>query len=553
MSGRPSLEAVLGAVSQALRADRVEQAMDIAAAALARGIEHALLLHLAAERRMGEGRHAEALPLLERARALAPADIRVLNALGQTLIVLGRPEQAIDVLDAAIAISPDWPAARFSRGQAREACGELEAALPDYEAAARQPNYPEPLAAMASIAARLGRRGEARAWAERALALAPHYWAPRMALAAADLGDRDFAGAEARIRPLLDATDLAHANQGGAWKMLGDALDGQGRVDEAYDAYAQGNALLRRGFLERSGDRAGFALAEARRLTGWFAAAPPEPWRRRAGEDREGARTVARHVFLVGFPRSGTTLLEQVLASHPEIVGIEERPTLVDPVDRALFDLDGLSRLPAAEADRLRAIYWERARAMAAGDITGKVLVDKLPLNTLKLPLIAKLFPDARILFAVRDPRDVVLSCFRQRFLVNTAMFEFLTLDGAARYYDAVMTLAGALRRTLPLAVREQRYEDLVTDFDQTVSDTLAFIGLDWSPQVRDFAAASRARLVNTPSAKQVARGLYAEGMGRWPPYAHRMGEALAILEPWVERFGYAPTAAVLDRAPVTQ
>ena len=541
------LDTVLGAVARALGAGEVGRAVAMAEAALARGMEHPLMLHLSADRLMGEGRHAEALPRLERARALAPADANVLNALGQALIVLGRPDQAREVLDAALEARPDFPAALFSRGQALEAMGELEAAQADYEAAARRPDYPEPMAALASIAARLGRRDEARAWAEKALALAPGYWAPALALASVEVGEGDFAGAEARLRGLIEDASLSATNRGGVWKLLGDAVGGQGRIDEAFDAYEKGNDLLGQAYLARSGDRAGFALAEARRLAGHFASAAPEAWSG-AGEDREGAALVRGHAFLVGYPRSGTTLLEQVLASHPEVVGLEERPTLVDPIDRALADPARLARMAEGEADGLRKVYWERVRAMAPADPAGRVVIDKLPLNTLKLPLIAKLFPQARILFAVRDPRDVVLSCFRQRFLVNTAMYELLTLEGAARYYDAVMGLADLYRAALPLELHTHRYEDLVADFDATAAGALDFLGLDWRPQLRDFAAASRARLVNTPSAKQVARGLYTQGVGQWPAYAHRMGAALDILAPWVERWGYPATAAILER-----
>ena len=544
-ASQPDLPTVLGAVAGALRLNEVGRAMAMAETALSRGLEHPLLLHLMADREMGEGRHDAALPLLERARALAPDDVNILVALGQVLIVLAKAEPARAVLDEALRLRPGFAAALFSRGQALEALGELEAALKDYQAAARQPNYPEPLSAMASIAARLGRRDEARTWARAALELAPGYWAPRMALATADLGDGDFAGAEAAVRPLLEDPNLAPTNRGGAWKLLADALHGQGRTDEAFEAYSRGNTLLGEAWVARSGDRAGFALGEARRIKTHLDAADRAPWEEPAGEDRASPARV--HVFLVGFPRSGTTLLEQVLATHPDVVGIEERPTLTDPVDRPLRDLDRLARLGAAEADGLRRTYWSRAAKMAAGEIAGKVLIDKLPLNTLKLPLIAKLFPKARILFAVRDPRDVVLSCFRQRFLINTAMYELLTLEGASRYYAAVMALAETCRAKLPLRVHENRYEDLVTAFDPTVAAALEFLGLEWIPQVRDFAAASRTRLVNTPSAKQVARGLYLQGMGQWPAYAGSMGPALQILEPWVGRWGYPPTAAVLD------
>ena len=163
-----------------------------------------------------------------------------------------------------------------------------------------------------------------------------------------------------------------------------------------------------------------------------------------------------------------------------------------------------------------------------------------MPLHTPALPLVAKLFPQARILFALRDPRDVVFSCFRRRFRMNAAMFEFLTLDGAARYYDAVMGLAAIYREKLPLTIHEVRHEALVADFEGEARRTLAFLGAPWDPVVKNFAAQVRGT-PRTPSAPQVARGLNANGLGQWRRYRAELAPVEAILSLWVERFGYEP------------
>jgi hypothetical protein len=161
-----------------------------------------------------------------------------------------------------------------------------------------------------------------------------------------------------------------------------------------------------------------------------------------------------------------------------------------------------------------------------------------MPLHTPALPLIAKLFPDARILFALRDPRDVVFSCFRRRFRINAAMFELLTLDGAAAYYDAVMGLAMIYRDKLPLKIHEVRHEALVAGFEGEARRVLAFLGAPWDPAVRDFAAQVRGT-PRTPSAPQVARGLNADGVGQWRRYRTQLAPVGAILNPWAVRLGY--------------
>src|SRR5690349_17488151 len=128
-----------------------------------------------------------------------------------------------------------------------------------------------------------------------------------------------------------------------------------------------------------------------------------------------------------------------------------------------------------------------------------------MPLSSGLLPVVAKLFPDARVLFARRDPRDVVLSCFRRRFGMNASMYELPTLEGAASYYDAVMRLSEVYRGILPLPQHLVRYESLVEDFEGTARAACAFLGLEWSKEMLDFAAKARSRGISTPSAAQVA------------------------------------------------
>ncbi len=168
-------------------------------------------------------------------------------------------------------------------------------------------------------------------------------------------------------------------------------------------------------------------------------------------------------------------------------------------------------------------------------------MVDQSPLNTLHLPIIAKLFPEARVVFAVRDPRDTVLGCFRQRFVVNVYLYEFLSLEGSARFYDLTMRLAEMYREALPLRFLDVRNEDVVADFDGRTRALCDYLGLEWEEGLRNFSRGARERRISTPSALQVARGLNADGIGRWRSYAKEMEPVLSLLQPWVERFGYQP------------
>jgi hypothetical protein len=245
-------------------------------------------------------------------------------------------------------------------------------------------------------------------------------------------------------------------------------------------------------------------------------------------------------VFVVGFPRSGTTLLGQVLQSHGGVVTLDERETLAEAGGDFLRP-GGLAKLWAAGDDVLaahRQLYWRRV-AEAGVDPAGKLFVDKLPMNTLGLPLVARLFPAAKVVFVRRDPRDVVLSAFRRQFALNAATWELLTLPGAARFYDAVMRLFELYAERLDLDLRIQRYEALTTDFDGEVRALADFLGIDWPLAAGDFAAASRAGRIATPSAAQIARGLYTEGAGQWRSYRDALAPVLPTLAPWVAEFGY--------------
>jgi hypothetical protein len=149
------------------------------------------------------------------------------------------------------------------------------------------------------------------------------------------------------------------------------------------------------------------------------------------------------------------------------------------------------------------------------------------------------MFPDAKIIFAIRDPRDVVLSCFRRTFKMNPSMYEFTSMLGTANLYDAVMESGEIYLERLPLTVHRVRYEDVVADFEVAARSLCDFLEVEWSEQLKEFAHTRRS--IATPSSAQVARGLYEEGVGQWRHYAFAFEPVMPILRPWIDKFGYAP------------
>lgn len=515
---------------------------------MGRGSEHPLVARLVAEGLAEERRWQDAAALLHSATLTSPDDADVLTDFGRMLVRLSRPKEAMAAFDKAFAIAPDSYAAHLGAGSACMNLNDVAAARDHYGRAAEiEPHAGEPLSALAVIAIREGEPAGARALAEQALSVRPDLVRAQTVIAQAEMMEGFPTAAEARLKLVLGRGDLDDEQRADALGFLADALDLGDRPSEAFGIYSARNSILQRlharAMQSTVSER---RIDEARRLAAWFETAPSTPWRKPAGQQHgKRAPSIAGHVFLTGFPRSGTTLLETVLASHPSVVAMEESPVLTLVGGPFLADEDGLRRLEAldaAEADTCRERYWEGVEALFPAGLAGRVLVDKLALHTPELPVIAKLFPDAKVLFARRDPRDVVLSCFRRQFRMNAATYEFLTLEGAAAYYAQTMRLAEIYRSKLTLDIHDLRNEDIVADFEGEVRKTLRFIGLDWDPAIRSFPARARA-LSMTPSAPQVARGINAEGVGQWRRYRRQMAPVLAVLEPWVAQFGYEASA----------
>jgi tetratricopeptide (TPR) repeat protein len=261
-------------------------------------------------------------------------------------------------------------------------------------------------------------------------------------------------------------------------------------------------------------------------------------------------------VFLVGFPRSGTTLLDQILTSHPDIVVAEEKPAVDRMMQRLAEVTTGtptkygnfaeypscLKDITPAQIEELRAAFFAEHNAKIHGG--KKIFVDKLPLNILQAGLIRRVFPSAKFILALRHPCDSVLSCFMQNFQLNAAMVRFLDLEDSARFYDEAFTLWEHYTKTVDFDVHRIRYEDVVADFQPTVAALLKFLGVEWNDAVLEFDKTARERgRINTPSYHQVTQKIYTRASGRWLRYRAHLAPVLDILAPHALRHGYSMEA----------
>ena len=491
-----------------------------------------------------DGRFDPALALYRQAITLDSARFEAWAGIGATESAARRPEAALAAWEAAIARAPRHAPSLCAKAAVHRSMGQA--------AAARALNRAALAIDPACTAALLGEialdvdAGQVEAAAAR-LAAIPAVDRGRDVLWAAarvSLSLGRYAAAQAAVTDLLAIGGLTAGQRAEALVLLGEILGERGDTAAAFRAAVAGKQLWHRLYAERAAGRESEA-AKSLRLGRWWGAADAAAWSPAPRAAAADTATAARgHVFLVGFPRSGTTLLEQILAGHPHVVALEEAPTFAEHYAEFLAGDDGCARLAAltaTEADHWRARYWATVAAHGA-DARGRVFVDKAPAGTLYLPLVARLFPDAKILFAVRDPRDVVLSCLRNAFQMNAMTYGFTTLTGTAACYDAVMTMAAAYRRRLPLPLAEVRHEALVDDLPGEIARIVAFLDLAPDPAMADVAATAARRDVRTPSARQVREGVTPRGIGRWRTYAAELAPVLPPLARWVAAFGYPPS-----------
>ncbi|MCL1581248.1 sulfotransferase [Xanthomonas nasturtii] len=262
---------------------------------------------------------------------------------------------------------------------------------------------------------------------------------------------------------------------------------------------------------------------------------------------RKGERS-GDPTFLVGFPRSGTTLLERILDAHPGFAVLDERPALEEaiaslrsskPFAEPQLD-DWLAALSDDQISRARDFYY----AVAARYISIKPgLVDKYPLNLTRVPYISRIFPRAKYIFLLRDPHDCVLSCYMQAFGMRGGALSFATLEGSAETYVEVMSHWERHRALANANVYELRYEDLVKNMPAHVSALLDFLESEWDDVMANFQELARLRStrINTPSYAQVIEPINDRAIGRWENYRHHFSQrTLSLLAPWRRRYGYA-------------
>jgi tetratricopeptide (TPR) repeat protein len=460
----------------------------------------------------GRQRHYEkAESLLARLLELAPRKASIYRRVAQVYTNIDRPERAVECYRRSLELNSD-----------------ISVTVPT-------------LLELANLYERRHQLGEAKAVIEEALAREPANEHALLQQAVLDRRRGEIARAESGLRALVANKSHTWPTRAQAWYELAQLLDDNERYDDAFEALLAAKRLMlphAAAALQQNQD----TLRRNEQLVRSLEKSHFERWRELADD------STYRLAILTSHPRSGTTLVEQLLDSHDQVISADEFDVFAQwvylPIVRRFpFSTPILSvvgSVPAAVRQKARSTYWRQTEAIFDEPIGERMLLDKNPGMMILLPVINWAFPEMKMLIALRDPRDVVLSCFMQKVPPTPISSNWLSLESAADYYAHTMNTWLATRRLTSSAWLEFRYEDVVADLEREARRILEFLGLPWDEKVLKFYEHAREKLVRSPTYKDVTQPVYHKSVGRWQHYARHFEPVLAKLEPFIKEFGYS-------------
>ena len=248
-------------------------------------------------------------------------------------------------------------------------------------------------------------------------------------------------------------------------------------------------------------------------------------------------------IFLIGFPRSGTTLLDTILRTSSSIEVIEEKPIInsfIKKLDEKIkFNFFNLEKLELDYVNDMRNLYFDNRDKYINSD-SKKIYIDKMPFNLIHIGEIIRFFPNAKFILSLRNPPDVILSCYMQQFSLNDAMANFTNIEDAVNLYDLTMNLLEKYLELFKKNIFIIKYEDVVNDFDNNIKKLLNFLGVEWNKELRNFyKTASKRGMISTPSYNQVSQPLYNKSIDRWKNYKKQFIKSQDVLNKWIKKFNY--------------
>ena len=459
---------------------------------------------------------AQAHTICEHLIRTNPRSVSTLNLLGRIAFAQSLYDQAAEHLEKAIAISPRDTRAHLILGELRSFQGRYEEAIAQYDKVLRlKPGEQSAIAGKADTWEKCGEHEKARSLLEPFVTAGAETATMALVQARLDLHTRNHAAIVDLVNRHLDATGYS------LWHLLsiqGKALEKLGRFDEAFDAYRRSNEAVPAPFDEHAW------LQHTQDLIDSFSA------------ERLTTLPRASHgskvpIFIVGMPRSGSTLVETILDTHPDAHGIGEFPAMQEIVNEITLTIGSISPYPACiadldqeDVDMLAQIYLAKATAR---NPDARRIADKYLISFRHLGLIELLFPDAHVIHCLRDPLDTCISCYSQTLM--PAAFPYVNdLKRLGVVYVDYERLMAHWKSVLSIPILEVRYEQLVSDQERVSRELIEFCGLVWDPACLRYY--DRGRVVQTASYDQVTRPIYNSSVGRHKPFVKHLGPLIEAL-----------------------
>ena len=480
-----------------------------------------MLAELAA--RIGRWRDAE--NLLRRAIELAPTWAAARANLALVLGRMGRPAEALELLDDIFALEPDevghWNLKAATLGR----LGDFDEAIRIYEDVLQKaPGQPRVWLSYGHMLKTVGRQAEGIEAYRKAIAIKPELgeaWWSLANLKTVKFSDEDI-GAMERA---LNTSNLSDEDRFHLDFALGKAMHDAGRTDDAFEHYSAANALRLK---SQPYDSANLTAAVDRCIAAFSAEAFAE---------RSGGCEAPDPIFIVGLPRSGSTLVEQILASHSLVEGTSELADIPALTRKAGAYPEGTLKLSEERRSELGREYLQRAGVQRRTD--RPFFIDKLPNNWLYVPFIQLILPNAKIVDARRHPLSCCFSNFRQHF-AHGQPFTY-ALEDVGRYYSDYVRLMAHIDAVLPGRVHRVIYERMVDDTETEVRALLEYCGLEFEPACLEFHKTERA--VRTASSEQVRQPIYRDATEEWRAYDSRLKSLKAALGNVLESYPEAPAS----------
>ena len=343
--------------------------------------------------------------------------------------------------------------------------------------------------------------------------------------------------AESRLKSLLKSGLESFPDIARIENSLGHVLDRLQKYDEAYTAFKNSQDAIKRTLTENINTEFWYDRIKDNRR--FITLENVKHWQNHYTDNNPSP------IFLIGFPRSGTTLTEKIISSHPGANTSDEYP-LIQDLMKKMYSFtninkkypESLNELTAGNIKVLRKEYWKIAKNKCNYKSNNSIFIDKLPLNTIELGFIYKIFPEAKILLLIRDPRDVCLSCFMQLFKPNDAMNNFLDLESTSRFYNETMNLLSHYRTVLNINIYSFHYENIIADLEYESRALFDYLEIKWNKDILKFYK-KKSKTISTPSYQDIQKPLYSRAANRWKNYQQYLKPILKTLNPHIKELGY--------------